>query len=126
VQFLILKKRLKAFGFAFSGIAYFFKEGVHAKIMFIVALLVILLALLLKVNYYEWLTLLLCIGLVLALEAFNSALEYLVDLVSPQYHILAKKCKDVAAAAVLIFSFFTSIIGLIIFVPKIVNHFHGL
>lgn len=122
----MLKKRLKAFGFAFSGLKYFFKEGIHAKIMLAVAFLVILLALLLKVNYYEWLTILLCIGLVLALEAFNSALEYLVNLVAPNYHILAKKCKDVAAAAVLIFSFFTAIIGLFIFAPKIMYYLHAL
>ena len=122
---MILIKRIKAFGHALSGVIFFFKEGIHAKIMLILGLFVLLLSFLLNLNLFEWITILLCIGLVLALEALNSAIEYLVDLASPEYHLLAKKCKDVAAAAVLIFSFFTALIGTLIFLPKIITLLNG-
>ena len=59
-----------------------------------------------------------CIALVISLEAVNTALEYLTDLVSPERHPLAGKAKDVAAAAVLIAAIGSAIVGLLIFVPK--------
>lgn len=65
----------------------------------------------------EWILSLFCIALVLSLEAINSAIEYLVDLASPDFHPLAKKSKDIAAAAVLIAAIFALIIGLLIFLP---------
>ena len=58
-------------------------------------------------------------ALVLSAEAMNTAVEFVVDLVSPHYHPLAGKAKDVAAAAVLLAAFGAVIIGLIIFLPKI-------
>lgn len=67
----------------------------------------------------EWAVILLCILIVMALEAMNSALEYLTDLVSPDYHPLAGKAKDMAAGAVLLASIGSVIIGLLILGPKI-------
>jgi diacylglycerol kinase len=65
----------------------------------------------------EWVALVICIVLVLALEAVNTALEYLTDLVSPEYHPLAGKAKDVAAAAVLIAAIGAVWVGILIFMP---------
>lgn len=62
----------------------------------------------------------LCIALVLSLEALNTAVEHLTDLVSPDYHPLAGKAKDVAAAAVLIAAMGAIVAGGLIFLPKIV------
>ena len=72
-----------------------------------------------KINKYEWAILVLTIGLVISCELVNTAIEAVVDLVTEEYHPLAKVAKDTAAAAVLIFAFVAVIVGLIIFVPKI-------
>lgn len=61
----------------------------------------------------------LCIALVISLEALNTAIEHLTDLVSPDYHPLAGKAKDVAAAAVLIAAMGAAVAGGLIFLPKI-------
>jgi len=69
------------------------------------------------VERWERVILFACITLVLAAEAFNTAIEFLTDLVSPDFHPLAKKTKDTAAAAVLICAIGAAIIGLIVFLP---------
>jgi diacylglycerol kinase (ATP) len=58
-----------------------------------------------------------CIGTVIAAELFNTAIEKLVDLVSPERHPVAGQVKDIAAGAVLICAVAAAIIGLIIFIP---------
>jgi len=80
---------------------------------------VVLVSFLLQISLVEWAVLLVCILVVLALEAVNSALEYLTDLVSPNYHPLAGKAKDMAAGAVLLASIGSVIIGLLLLGPKI-------
>ena len=67
----------------------------------------------------EWVAISICIALVLALEALNTALEYLTDLVSPEYHPLAGKAKDAAAAAVLLVALGAIVVGLIVFIPHL-------
>jgi len=118
-----LKQRLRAFYFAIEGIKTFFRESPHAKIHGLAALLVIALGAYLECTIHEWLALIVSIALVLGMEALNSAIEYTVDLISPEQHPLAKKAKDVAAAAVLICALFALVIGIIIFVPKIIHAF---
>ena len=69
-----------------------------------------------EITRTEWLVILLCFAMVLAAEAFT-AIERLVNLVSPDYHPIAGDVKDIAAGAVLICAIFAALIGLIIFVP---------
>ena len=114
-----VRNRIKAFGYAIQGVHTFFKEGIHARIQALAAIMVVLAGGYFNVTFIEWAVLLLCVGLVLGLEAMNSAIEYLTDLVSPAHHKLAKKAKDVAAASVLIAALFSFIIALFIFVPKL-------
>ena len=83
------------------------------------AALAVLAGLFFDISALEWVAVSLCIALVLALEALNTALEYLTDLVSPEHHPLAGKAKDAAAAAVLIGAAGAAITGFIIFLPKI-------
>jgi len=64
-----------------------------------------------------------CIALVFSMEAANTAIEYLTDLVSPEFHPLAGKAKDAAAAAVLFAAIGSAIVGLIIFLPKVLSFF---
>ena len=69
----------------------------------------------------QWLAVVICIGLVLGGECFNSALEAVVDLASPEYHDLAKAAKDMAAGAVMIFAAASFVVGCIIFVPYLLS-----
>jgi diacylglycerol kinase len=112
-------KRLLSFQFAFKGLRDLFRSQPNARIHGIVAALVVILGLWLPLSPTEWAIIWLCIFGVLAAEAFNTALEYLTDLVSPEYHVLAGKTKDAAAAAVLLFSIGAALAGLYILGPKI-------
>ncbi|MDA6987305.1 diacylglycerol kinase family protein, partial [Escherichia coli] len=64
-----------------------------------------------------WTVVVLCFGVVIAAELFNTAIERLVDLVSPERHPVAGQVKDIAAGAVLVCAVAAAIIGLIIFIP---------
>ena len=114
-----LKKRLAGFQFAFEGIFEVIKSQSNFKIHLLAAFLAIFAGLYLKISSTEWCLIIGCIALVLSAETFNTAIEYLTDLVSPDYHILAKKTKDAAAGAVLLIAAGAAIIGFIIFLPKI-------
>jgi len=74
-----------------------------------------------KLNAIEWCIILICIGSVMAAELFNSSIEQHVNATHPQWNDAAGKTKDIAAAAVLIVSVFAAIIGLIIFLPRIIE-----
>ncbi len=115
-----MKNRIDAFNHAYNGVVWFFKETPHATVHVVAAVLVVLAGFFLNISATEWAIVFLCFALIFSLEAINSALEYLVNLVSPNYHQLAKKAKDVAAAAVLMAACFTVIIACLIFVPKII------
>ena len=76
-----------------------------------------------SVSTIEWCLLILAIAMVLCAEGMNTAIEFLTDLASPNFHELAGKTKDVAAGAVLISAIGAAIIGFIIFLPKIWAYF---
>ena len=116
-----LKARIDSFGYAFKGIYELFKSQPNAKIHLLVASLVVLAGWYFQLSAPEWAIVVLAIGLVLAAEAFNTALEYLTDLTSPGFHPLAGKSKDVSAGAVLICAVCAAIMGLIVFLPKVVS-----
>lgn len=115
------KRLINSFKYALQGIKQSYKGEQNLKIHTIVAVLVIIFGFLLKINYLEWLICLVLIGLVLMAEFFNTAIEYVVDLASPKIHPLAKAAKDTASAGVLMMAIIAAIIGLIIFVPKLLD-----
>jgi len=118
-------KFLNSFKYAFKGIILNFKEEANFRFHLFVALQVIAAAFYLHLDTVEFAIVCICIGLVLSAEAINTAIENLTDLVSPEKHELAEKTKDSAAAAVLIISIAAAIVGLIIFVPKLIALFNG-
>ena len=121
------KKRLiNSFKYAFEGILQAYVGEQNLKIHTVIAILVIIFGFILKISYTEWLVCLVLIGLVLMAEFFNTSIEYLVDLVSPEIHPLAKATKDTASAGVLMIAIISAIIGLIIFVPKLISFIGGL
>ena len=120
-------KRLgRSFRAAFEGIKATYIREQNIKIHTVIAILVVLFGFLLKISYGEWLVCLVLIGLVLMAEFFNTAVEYVVDLASPNIHPLAKAAKDTASAGVLMMAILAAIVGIVIFVPKIVLFIGGL
>lgn len=112
-----IRKRIKSFGYAFRGIASFVCKEPHAWIHCTATVVVTLLGFYCGISSMEWCVVLLCIGMVLAAEAFNTAIERFVDLVSPDYHPLAGEVKDIAAGAVLMVAIVAAVIGGIVFIP---------
>ena len=115
------KRLIDRFRYAFYGICEAYKGEQNLKIHTVIAVLVVLAGFILKISYVEWLVCLVLIGLVLMAEFFNTAIEYVVDLASPDIHPLAKLAKDTASAGVLMMAIISAVIGLIIFVPKVIE-----
>lgn len=107
-----------SFSYAWAGVRYAWKSQRNFRLEVYVAALALILAWWLKVNPVP---VLLLVALVLGLELINTALEAVVDLVSPNYHPLAKAAKDIAAASVLIVSTIAALIGFLLFFPPLVS-----
>ncbi len=119
----MLKRLLNSFKFAIAGVIDLFSFTPNAKIHLAAAFVATFFGFYLKINATEWCLIVIAIGIVIAAEAFNTSIEYLTNLVTSEYHELAKKTKDVAAAAVFITAITAAIIGMIIFLPKLIMHF---
>lgn len=110
---------LRSFQNAMRGIRAAVLSERNMKIHLTVAVFVIVISFLFKLSVGEWLLVLFAIGGVIALELINTAIERAVDLVTDEYHPLAKEAKDMAAGAVLVFAILSVIVGLVIFFPKL-------
>ena len=113
--------RLRSFVYAIAGLKIFFQTEHNSWIHLFAACLAVILGKLIHLNNYEWCLVITAIGLVLVAEIFNTAIESLTDLVSPGYNEMAKKVKDLSAAAVLVAAISALCIGLFVFWPKIFN-----
>ncbi len=120
-----LQRRIASFRYAFQGLRYLVRTQMNARIHLAAAVLATALGAWLDISRLEWLALALCMALVLALEAVNTALECLTDLVSPDPHPLAGRAKDLAAAAVLIVALGALVVGGLVFLPKLYVRFMG-
>ncbi len=123
---MAIKKLIKSFTYAIEGIKSAVKNEQNMKIHLLMMEVVIIFGLILNINYYEWLIILICIMIVISGELFNTSIEKAVDLASPNQNPIAKLSKDIAAGAVLVCAIFSSIIGLIIFLPKVFIILKGL
>jgi diacylglycerol kinase len=101
------------------GVATLLAAQHNARIHAALTGAVIVAAFVLGVSALEWAVLALAIGAVWAAEAFNSALEWLCDVASPDYHPLVRKAKDAAAAGVLLAALAAAAAGLLVFVPRL-------
>ena len=118
-----IKKFLLSFTYPIKGLRYAYRNEQNLAVDVGVALLVIVAGFIFKLNLVEWAILALTIGLVISCELINTAIEAVVDLVTEDYHPLAKVAKDTAAAAVFVFAIIAVIVGLIIFLPKVIALF---
>lgn len=117
------KKQLRSFGYAWKGIRCCVGKEQNLSFHLIATVLTVLAGFLLDIARTDWMIVILCIGVVIAAELFNTAIEKLVDLVSPQRHPVAGQVKDIAAGAVLVCAATAAIIGLIVFIPYLTRFF---
>lgn len=111
--------RIKSVGYASKGALLLLKTEPSIKIQFIIALIVSAAGFYFDISSNEWAIQLLAIGLVMSIEGINTAIEAMADFVHPEHHNKIGLIKDIAAGAVFIASVFASIVGLIIYLPKI-------
>lgn len=120
-----LKKRVRSFRYAFDGWSYVLRTQRNAWIHAAAAVAVVFLAFWLEVSRLEWSILILAITIVWTAEFANTALEAVVDLVSPQEQPLARVAKDVAAGAVLVSACGAAVVGLLILGPPLWDRLAG-
>lgn len=113
----------KSMSYALQGIMTCIQQERNIKIHLAVMVIVIICAIVLKITVTEWLICILLFALVISLEIINTAIEAVVDLCTQDYHPLAKLAKDAGAGAVLISALAAIIIGMMIFIPKILERF---
>lgn len=109
-----------------DGISYVTKSEKNFKREIALGIIALILSYILKIDKIEFIIILTMICLVLTTEIINTAIERTVDLVTKEYHELARIAKDVSAGSVLVTSIFALIIGIIIFMPKIITLLGGL
>ena len=121
------KKEIKSLGnsfkYAFQGIWSSFKSERNMKIHVFMMIFVILCGIFMNINLGEWITCLILFALVIGAELFNTAIEAVVDMISLEKSPQAKLAKDISAGAVLVFAMASALIGLLIFIPKILELF---
>ena len=111
-----LRGLLRSFGFAFSGVGQTVKGERNMRIHIAFAVFAVVMCAVLRCTPVEWAVIVVIIALVFSAEMINTAIESVVDLVSPDLHPLAKRAKDVAAAAVLVLAIAAVVAGLIIYI----------
>ena len=111
------KHRVLSFKYAFEGLILALKEEPNIKIHVCIAVIAVGMGAFFQIRFYEWLMVVVVIGLVISLELTNTAIEAMLDHLIPERNPAAKKAKDIAAGAVLIASLTALIIGVMIFLP---------
>ena len=114
------RARLRSFLYAFAGLRLLLREEHNARIHATITVLVVVAGIVLRVSPVEWGVLVICIGMVLSAEAFNSAIERIADYLTTERDERIRDIKDLAAGAVLLCAIAAAIVGLIVFVPHIV------
>lgn len=120
---LALKDNRKSIGFkyAWNGIISVVRSERNFRIHLLATVLVITAGLVMQLSQVEWLFIVVAIGSVLVTECVNSAIEKMLDYLNPEIHPKAKVVKDLSAGAVLLCAIMATVIGLIVFIPKIVG-----
>lgn len=115
------KNFISALKNALNGVKYTFKTQRNLKIQLIISIIVIIISFLLKITYTEWAIIALVIFMVFFSELFNTTIEIVVDMITTEYNESAKIAKDIAAGAVTLVSLASVVIGILIFLPKILE-----
>lgn len=118
-----IKDRMLSFKYAFEGFKVVFRSEHNFWIHTALSLVAIALGFFLEISNTEWLAVVLCIGIVISAEIFNTAIEHIANFIQPNQDIKIKHIKDLGAAGVFTSAFAALIVGLIIFLPKIMRLF---
>ena len=110
-----LQARVKSFGYAFNGLKVLLLTQPHARLHAIATVVVLIAGKILQLGQWEWVAILLCIGMVWMAEALNTALEFLADEVSLEKRDRIGNAKDVAAGGVLITAMISITVAVIVF-----------
>ena len=116
-----LKKFFHSFTYPIKGLKYAYRNEQNLAVDVGISLLVLIAGVIFKLEKTEWLVVILTIGAVISLELINTAIEAVVDMVTEEYHPLAKVAKDTSAAAVFVCAIAAVVVGLIIFLPKVID-----
>ena len=119
------KNLMQSFGYAFEGVGYALKTVKNLKIHLFFALLVIIGGFFFQIEKTEFIVCLAFVALVISLELVNTAIEEVVDIASPEINPIAKRSKDVAAAAVLFSALISFIVGVSVFLPRVIDFLGG-
>ena len=119
-----LKNRIQSFGFAIHGFADILRTQHNARIHAFCTIIVLFFSYWLQIQTSEFMFIVFAIISVWICESFNTVLEIVIDIVSPQYSVPAKRAKDIAAAAVLIASLGAVVIGCVILLPPLLIKFN--
>lgn len=104
-----------SFGFAIHGFLTALRTERNIRVMLGGAVFAVVMGIVLRIDLLSWAIVLVCCGMVVAGELMNTAIETIVDLVSPEFHPLAGRAKDIAAAAVWTLSIASALVGLVVF-----------
>ena len=114
-----LRNRLNGIGYAFKGALLLIRTEASIKIQIFLALVVTAAGFYFEISATEWILQILAIALVLGIEGLNTAVEKLADYIQPEFDPKIGFIKDISAGAVMLVSVAASIVGLIIYLPKI-------
>ena len=117
----LIHRLIGSFSNAFRGVLAVANGEMNFRIHLLAMIVVVCFAAAFKVEFLEWCALLICIGIVLTAECFNTAIEKLCDRVTKEQDPLIRDCKDIAAGAVLISAVFSAIVAGLIFIPKVLH-----
>ena len=114
-----LVNRIKSVGFALKGALLLIRTEASIKIQVFIAIIMTAAGFYFNITNTEWILQILAIALVLGIEGINTAIEKISDFIQPEFDVKIGFIKDISAGAVMLVSIAASIIGLIIYVPKI-------
>ena len=115
-----IKKRIKSFSYAFAGLKVLFREEHNSWIHAVAAALAVAMGFLFRISPMEWIAVVIVIGMVFAAEIINSSIERTADFVKAERDDRKRDIKDLGASAVLVCAIAAAVVGIIIFIPKII------
>jgi len=118
-----INRFFNSINYSMAGLRYAYKNEQSMTIHVSITAAIIILGIILDISRLEWIICIFLLGIIMATELINTALEAVVDLITQDYHPLAKIAKDTASAAVFVFSLVAVIIGGIIFIPHVLDLF---
>ncbi|MEE1209604.1 MAG: diacylglycerol kinase family protein [Parafannyhessea umbonata] len=115
----------RSFLFALQGFRTALRQERNIKVMLAGGAFAVAMGLILRIDAVSWAVVLVCCGMVIAAELLNTAIETVVDLVSPEFHPLAGQAKDIAAAASWVLSLTAAVVGVIVYASALIRLLAG-